>query len=701
MTSSSRRMSSLLPPKLYLTFALAAALLVPACGGGRPASQGEGEQRDAAPAAQAASPGIDPSAIDASVAPGDDFFLHANGAWLKNTAIPADRSSYGVWSVLFDRAQQRTRELLEKAAAGGAAAGSDERKIGDYYATYLDEQAIEQKGLDPLRESLRAIDALADKRALATWIGGQLRADVDPLNMTNFYTDRLFGVWVAQNLNDPSRNVPYLLQGGLGLPDRDYYVQRGSRMDAIRAAYRAHIARVLTLAGLDRVDDRAGAIFDLERRIANTHATRTESVDVHRANNPWSRDEFARRAPGLDWTALLAGARLGRAPTIIVWHPVAFRGISALVQSVPMDTWRDYLKFHELDRYSRVLPRAFADESFAFYGKTLSGTPQDQERWKRAVNATSGALGEAVGKMYVQRYFPPESKAQLQEMVTAIVAAFDRRLDALTWMSPKTKASAKAKLASLKVGIGYPDTWRDYAGLQIVRGDAVGNARRASLFDYEVRLQELGRPPDRGQWWLDPQTVNAVNLPIQNALNFPAAILEPPFYDPQASTAARYGAIGATIGHEISHSFDDQGSQFDSTGRLANWWTPEDLAHFKAASRTLVAQYDAYSPFPDLHENGQLTLSENIADVAGLSAAHDAYRASGGTDDRTFFMSYGQSWQTKTREEAARQQVLTDGHALDEYRADTVRNLDAWYGPFDVKPGQRLYLAPGERVRVW
>jgi putative endopeptidase len=370
------------------------------------------------------------------------------------------------------------------------------------------------------------------------------------------------------------------------------------------------------------------------------------------------------------------------------------------VQSVPMDTWRDYLKFHELDRYSRVLPRAFADESFAFYGKTLSGTPQDQERWKRAVNATSGALGEAVGKMYVQRYFPPESKAQLQEMVTAIVAAFDRRLDALTWMSPKTKASAKAKLASLKVGIGYPDTWRDYAGLQIVRGDAVGNARRASLFDYEVRLQELGRPPDRRQWWLDPQTVNAVNLPIQNALNFPAAILEPPFYDPQASTAARYGAIGATIGHEISHSFDDQGSQFDSTGRLANWWTPEDLAHFKAASRTLVAQYDAYSPFPDLHENGQLTLSENIADVAGLSAAHDAYRASGGTDDRTFFLSYGQSWQTKTREEAARQQVLTDGHALDEYRADTVRNLDAWYGPFDVKPGSACTWRRRARARV-
>ncbi|HKC56261.1 MAG TPA: M13 family metallopeptidase [Vicinamibacterales bacterium] len=701
MTSSSRRIPHLLRPKLYLSFALGGALSLAACGGGRPASGGDAERRDAAPATQAPAHGVDPSAIDASVAPGDDFFRYANGAWLKRTAIPEDRSSYGVWSVLFDRAQQRTRELLDKAAAGGAPAASDERKIGDYYATYLDEQAIEKKGLDPLRESLGSIDALADKRALAAWIGQHLRADVDPLNMTNFYTDRLFGVWVAQNLNDPSHNVPYLLQGGLGLPDRDYYVQPGPRMESIRAAYRGHVARVLTLAGLDKADERAAAIFDLERRIANTHATRTDSVDVHRANNPWSREEFGRRAPGLDWNALLAGARLDRAPTIVVWHPVAFRGISALVQSVPMDTWRDYLKFHELDRYSRVLPKAFADESFSFYGKVLSGTPQDQERWKRAVNATNGALGEAVGKLYVQRYFPAQARTQLQEMVSTIVAAFDRRLDALTWMSPKTKASAKAKLASLKVGIGYPDTWRDFSKLEIVRGDALGNVMRASLFDYQLRLQELDRAPDRGQWWLDPQTVNALNLPIQNALNFPAAILEPPFYDPQADAAARYGAIGAIIGHEISHSFDDQGSQFDAAGRLANWWTPEDLAHFKAASAKLVAQYGAYSPFPDLRENGQLTLSENIADAAGLSAAHDAYRAGGGTDDRTFFLSFGQSWQSKTREEAARQQVLTDGHALDEYRADTVRNLDAWYAPFDVKAGQRLYLSPADRVRVW
>ena len=675
---------------------LAATILtLSACGGDPPA----------APPSSAAPDGglhdIDQSAIDPSVAPGDDFFHYANGNWLKKTEIPPDRSSYGVWSVLFDRAQMRTRELLERAATGNAPAGSDERKVGDYYATYLDEQAIERKGLDPLRNTLHGIDGIADKRALVTWIGQHLRADVDPLNMTNFHTDRLFGIWVAQNLNDPAHNVPYLLQGGLGLPDRDYYVQPGPRMDGIRSAYRGHVVTVLKLAGIDKPDERAAAIVDLERRIANTHASRTDSVDVVKANNPWTRDEFGRRAPGLDWNALFAAARLDRAPTIIVWHPVAFRGIASLVQSVPIGVWRDYLKFHELDRYSGVLPKAFADERFAFYGKVLSGTPQQQDRWKRAVNSTNASLGEMVGKMYVQRYFPPPAKAQLEQMVATIVSAFDRRLDTLTWMSPKTKASAKAKLASLKVGIGYPDAWRDFSKLEIVRDDAVGNAERAELFDYEFRLEQLRSAPDRAQWWLEPQTVNAVNLPIQNALNFPAAILEPPFYNPEATAAARYGSIGAIIGHEISHSFDDQGSQFDATGHLANWWTPEDLAHFKAASAKLVAQYNAYQPFPDLHENGQLTLSENIADVAGLSASYDAYRATGGQDDRTFFISFGQSWQSKDREEVARQQVLTDGHALDEYRADTVRNLDAWYAPFDVKLGQRLYLASDDRVRVW
>src|SRR5262245_2265147 len=349
-----------------------------ACGGdpARSPSAPQQAESSAQTATHSGSPDIDLAAVDNSVVPGDDFFRYANGTWLKNTQIPADRSSYGAWSVLFDRARERTRELLERAASGTAAGGSDQRKIGDYYATYMDEQAIEKKGLDPLRDVLASIEALADKRALATWIGQHLRADVDPLNMTNFHTDRLFGVWIAQDLNDPSHNAPYLLQGGLGLPDRDYYIAPGPRMENIRVAYRAHIANMLRLAGIGKADARADTIFDLERRIANTHTTRTESVDVRKANNPWTRDDFNRKAPGIDWDALLAGARLDRAPTIIVWHPAAFRGIAALVPMVSIDVWRDYLKFRELDRYARVLPKVFADESFAFYGRVLSGTPQ-------------------------------------------------------------------------------------------------------------------------------------------------------------------------------------------------------------------------------------------------------------------------------------------------------------------------------------
>jgi len=647
---------------------------------------------------------IDRAGMDPSVAPGDDFFRYANGGWLKKNDIPADRGSFGVGSVLVDRARERTHSLLE--AAGTAPDGSVERKVGDYYAAYMDEATIEQKGLAPLRDELAAIAAIGDAHALAAYIGGTLRADVDALNSTNFDTDRLFGIWITQNLNDPAHAVPYLMQGGLGMPDRDYYVQSGARMDRTRSAYRAHIAAILKLAAIADPEAKAGRIFDLERQIADLHATRTESVEVSKGNNPWPRTEFNRRAPGLDWPALFERAQLDRADTIIVWHPGAIRGIAALAPRVPLDTWRDYLTFHAIDRRPGVLPKAFGDEAFAFFGKTLSGTPKRQDRWKRAVDATSTALGEAVGRIYVQKYFPATAKAQLQEMVAKILAAFDQRLDGLSWMAPKTKAAAKAKLRTLRVGIGYPDAWRDFSALSIVRGDAFGNAERAEMFDYQYHLAKLTHAPDPSEWWMTPQTVNAVNLPLQNALNFPAAILDPPYYDPAASAAIRYGAIGATIGHEISHSFDDQGSQFDATGRFTNWWTPEDLAHFKDASARLVAQYASYAPFPDLHVNGQLTLSENIADVAGLSAAYDAYRAARGPavpagDDQNFFVSYAQSWRIKMREELERQQVVTDGHAPDEYRADTVRNLDPWYGAFDVKPGQRLYLAPSDRVRVW
>ena len=667
-------------------------------------SQEASKPASSADATKTPSHDIDRASMDTSVAPGDDFYHYANGTWLKNTEIPADLASYGVFDILGEQSQQRNKGLLEAAASGSAAAGSDERKIGDYFATYLDEGAIEKRGLTPLEPTLKTIASLADRQALTRWIGQNLRADVDPLNATNFYTDHLFGFWFAQDLNDPGHQVPYILQGGLGLPDRDYYIEGGKEMERVRAAYRTHLVNVLTLAKMPNPAAAAARIFDFERKIAAVHWTRTQSADVAKANNHWARADFDKKAPGINWTTLFDAAGLSSAPTFIVWQPDAIVGLAKLVASEPIATWRDYLAFHAVNRNLGILPKAFADEGFAFYGKELTGAAKPRDRWKRAVDATNGALGQAVGQIYVRKYFPAESKARLKVMVANISAAFDRRIDSLTWMSPKTKASAKAKVASLVVGIGYPDTWRDYSMLQVVRGEAFENAQRASQFDYEYQRGKLSRAPDRGEWWMDPQTVNAVNLPVQNALNFPAAILEPPFFDPAASAAHNYGAVGAVIGHEISHSFDDTGSQFDSTGRFVNWWTPEDLAHFKEAASKLVAQYDAYMPFPDLHVNGKLTLGENIADVAGLSAAYDAYRAQGtptAESDRTFFISYAEAWKAKRREAMARQLVVIDGHAPDEYRADTVRNLDAWYPAFDVKKGQRLYLDPPDRVRVW
>jgi putative endopeptidase len=658
--------------------------------------------RGQAPASQS-EPGIDLAGMDRSVAPGDDFFRFANGGWLRATQIPPDRSSFGAFATLADEAAQNTRGLLE--AAASAAPRSDEKRIGDYYAAYMDEAGIEARGLQPAQRLLASISQIGDRDALTRYVCGDLRADVDALNATEFHTDRLFGLWIAQDLNKPGRYAPFILQGGLGMPDRDYYLDDSPPMQKLRDAYRGHIAAMLKLARVEDADAKSQRVFDLEKQMAAVHATRTESVDVAKANNPWRREEFTTRAPGFDWAACFSAAGLDQAPEFIVWQPKAIAGLAGLVGSVPVETWRDYLTFHLLDHYGYVLPKAFVDERFNFYGKTMSGTPQIRERWKRAVAATDAALGYAVGKLYVQKFFAPEEKVQLQAVVKNIIAAFERRIDGLSWMNAKTKAAAKAKLSTLIVGIGYPDRWQDYAGLE-VDADAFMNAWRAELFNYQYERAKLGKVVDRSEWAMTPQTVNALNLPVQNALNFPAAILRPPFYDPKASAAVIYGSIGAVIGHEISHSFDDQGAQFDADGKFRNWWTPEDFAHFKAAGEKLVAQYNAYQPFPDLHVNGQLTLSENIADVAGLSAAYDAYRASNpnatrSPDDQNFFISYAQSWRTKMREPLLRQVVVTDGHAPDEYRADTVRNLDAWYAAFGVKPGQKLFLKPEERVRVW
>jgi putative endopeptidase len=655
--------------------------------------------------------GLDVAGMDRKVRPGDDFFAYANGKWVATTEIPADRSSWGVFAMLAEKADKRTADLIRDTAAKKNAAGSEEQKIADYYAAFMDEAAIEAKGLHPLDDQLAAIRAISDRTALARIAGSQLRADVDPLNNTNFETSRLFGIWVSPDFDKPSANTGYLLQGGLGMPDRDYYLGTDATSKATQDKYRQHIAAVLKLAGIDGAEERAGRIYDLEHGIAEGHGSRTDSEDVHKANNRWTRADFSSKAPGLDWPAFFDAAGLGAQNDLFVWQPTGVIGIAKLAGSEPLDVWKDYLVFHAIDRASPVLPKAFVEENFRFYGTALTGAKELRARWKRAVTSTNSALGEAVGKVYVKRYFPPEAKKAAQEMVKNIIAAFEKRIDRLDWMTPETRAKAKAKVASLYVGIGYPDKWQDYSGLRVQRDEALANVERAELFDYHNALARLGKPSDKTQWWMTPQTVNAVNLPLQNALNFPAAILDPPFFDAKAGRVQNYGGIGTVIGHEISHSFDDQGSQFDADGRLANWWTEADFAHFKEAAGRLAKQYSEYEPLPGLHVNGELTLSENIADVAGISASYDGYRASYGgkaapssqgfTGDQRFFLSFAQVWRTKQRPEALRRSILTNGHAPGQYRADTVRNIDAWYPAFGVKPGEKLYLAPGARVRIW
>jgi putative endopeptidase len=656
------------------------------------------------------SSGIDVIGMDKSVVPGDDFNAYSNGAWIKATPIPADKASYGIFTVLADETRRRLLALVQDSAKAGSGTDSDTRKIGDYYSSFMDEAAIESKGIAPLKPELDGIGAIKDRRDLARVLGSQLRADVDALNDTEFETSNLFGVWITQGLTDPSHGYPYLLQGGLGMPDRDYYLSTSSHMEGLRKQYQAHIQAMFQLAGFSKPADRAARVFALETKIAGVHATRVESEDVHTVVS-WKRDELAAKAPGLDWTTLFTAAGLNDAQTFYIWHPKAIPGLAKLVASESLDTWKDWLALHAVENAAPFLPKAFVEERFQFYSKAMRGIPEQRPRWQRGIDYSSDALGQAVGKIYSEKYFPAQTKAQVQAMVSDLVTAFGKRIDGLSWMTPQTKAQAKAKLATLKVGVGYPDRWLNYAGLQIIAGDALGNEQRAELFDYQRQLAKLHEPVDRGEWWMTPQTVNAVNLPLQNALNFPAAIIQPPYYDPKADAAHNYGSMGAIIGHEISHSFDDQGSQFDAQGRLANWWTKEDMEHFKAAGEALAAQFDAYKPFPDLAVNGHQTLSENIADVAGLLAAYDAYRLSlhgatdvvkdGFTGDQRFFISFGQSWRDKTRDEELRKQIATDGHAPDQYRADTVRNIDAWYGAFSVHAPEKLYLAPPDRAHVW
>jgi putative endopeptidase len=655
--------------------------------------------------------GIDKSLMDTSVKPGDDFDKYANGAWEKNTEIPADKSNISVFSVINDRAEERKAALINDIVKSNPAAGTDEARIANYYKAFMDTAAIEKRGLTPIKADIDRIEAIPDKGALADAIGRTLRADTDPLNATNFHTENLFGVFVTQALGEPTKTVPYILQGGLGLPDRDYYVSSDPSMAKLRADYTPYVAKILTLAGLPNAQARAQKIVALETKIAQAHATLEESQDSFKANNPWKRADFDKKAPGVDWGRLLGAAQLGNSQDFIVWQAGAVTRTAALVGSQPLDVWKDWLAFHRINQMTDVLPKVFDDAHFAFYGSEVTGQPQQKTRDKRALAALDTWLGDAVGKRYVDRYFPASSKADIDRMVSNIKAALEKRIDALAWMAPATKAEAKKKVATMSVGIGYPDKWRDYSSLDIRADDAFGNLDRAQLANYQNQLAKIGKPVDKTEWWMEPQVVNAQNQPVQNSLTFPAAIFDKGFYDPAADSAANYGAIGSVIGHEISHSFDNLGSTFDATGKLRNWWTPADLAHFNQAGAALAAQYDAYEALPGLHLNGKQELGENIADVAGLAAAYDAWKASLGgkpspvidglTGDQRFFLAYAQSHRGKLRDAALRARVATDVHAPGPWRVLTVRNVDSWYPAFNVQPGEKLYLAPGKRVTVW
>ena len=653
--------------------------------------------------------------IDTAVRPGNDFYLYANGNWQRRNEIPADRTSITSFSLLGNIANQRVASIIETAAKSNPAPRTDARRIADLYASYMDTASIEAAGLKPLQSQLDMIAKIDSPLSLAHVLGLTQRADVDALNNTNFHTPNLFGLWVAPSFNDPEHYAPYLMQGGLSLPDRAYYLTDSARMNSVRTAFAAHVAKMLMLAGVAKsqtdADARAQQVLALETAIAKTHLSLAENEDIHKANNSWTPADFAAKAPGLDWKEYLRSAGLDHQDVFIVWQPTAFAGEAALIGSTPLAVWRDFLTLHLLEANAAVLSDAFASEQFAFFGTTLTGATQQRPRDQRAIAFVNRAMGEAVGKLYAAQYFSANEKAQVQVLVTNLLAAFRARLEANKWMAPATKKEAIAKLTTLEIGIGYPDHWRSYTGLEIAPDDIAGNAQRASLYDLRFQLGKIGRPVDRREWCMTPQTVNAVNLPLDNGLNFPAAILQPPFFDPNAPDAFNYGAIGSVIGHEISHTFDSEGAAFDSHGRVRNWWTPSDLAHFEASTAALARQYDAYAPFPDLHLNGKQTLGENIADVAGLAAAYDAFHATlhgkparvidGFTGDQQFFLAYAQNRTAKAREAALRQQILTDPHSPGEFRADTVRNLDAWYPAFNIKPTDKLYLAPANRVRIW
>ena len=645
--------------------------------------------------------GFDIAGMDRSVPPGEDFYRFANGGWNRVTMIPVDKSRYGAFDVLSDRSLARSRAIIEAAVRAGPAGDADARKVATYYTAYMDEAGIDARGLAPLQPMLGRITAITTPAALAKAFGEANQVNIPvPVHFT-----------IDQDPKAPQHYLVNLRQNGIGMPDRDYLLVDTPKFADVRARYVSHIAAMCKLAGLPDAEARARAVFDLEHDIAAAQWSRIESRDPDKTYNPRTLASLSAEAPGFDWATFMAAAGLGTETRFNVEQPGAMIGMARLASTRPLAVWRDYLTLRMLEARAGVLPKAIRDEAFTFNGTVLNGQPEEQPRWKRAVTATSTAMGEAVGRPYVAQYFTPEAKARADALVANLRAAMAARLDTLDWMSPATKAQAKVKLASFDPKIGYPSKWRDYSALQVTPGEAFENSNRAQAFEYQRNLHKLGGPLDRTEWGMTPQTVNAYYNPPKNEIVFPAAILQPPFFDPNADPAVNYGGIGVVIGHEISHGFDDQGRKYDATGALRDWWTPEDSAKFKARADRLIAQYDAYEVLPGTHIKGGLTLGENIADLAGLRISYDAYHLSlhgkpapvidGLTGDQRFFLGYAQVWRERQRDAALLSQVTSNPHSPGEQRASTVRNFDPWYAAFNPQPGGKLYLTPEQRVRIW
>jgi putative endopeptidase len=639
--------------------------------------------------------GFDEKGMDKSIAPGDDFYDFANGAWAKSTPIPADKSNYGMFTALDDLSKQRVREILD------AVKGDPESMIGRAYTSYLNTAAVEARGLAPIQPWLGKVKALDSKAGYPALV----------VEATKMGISGPFGAYVGQDDKKPETYIFTMFQGGTGLPDRDMYLVDNPKMAAIRTAYVAHLAKMLTLAGEANGDARAKAVMDLETQIARVQWTREEASDVTKTYNKFALAQTTQfSTPTLDMPAMLK-AISPKITEVLIGQPSAVKGIAEILDKAPLEVLKDQMLLRSLGSMANYLPDAVANENFAFYGTTLQGTPQREERWKRAVAFTEGALGEAVGKEYAARYFPAEYKVEMNKLVANVLDAMGRRIDALEWMQPQTKARAKAKLKNFTVKVGYPDKWRDYTGLEVKTDDLFGNVVRSNQFDFQYMIDKLGGPVRKWEWGMLPQTVNAyANFGMMEVV-FPAAILQPPFFDPKADPAVNYGGIGAVIGHEISHHFDDQGAKYNEKGELSDWWTPEDVKAFEAAGKALVAQYDAYEALPGEHVKGEFTLGENIGDLAGLTIAYDAYQHSlggkkppvidGFTADQRFYLGWAQIWRRNYREANLRQRLLTDPHAPSIQRAWVVRNLDPWYAAFGAKDGQKLYLDPAKRVRIW